>query len=597
MRKVSAESSASKRPKKDKPSKAECRLKVPCSEAVSTPPGDSHGNFVELLSWMTKPLESHVQHRIDSDQGNIYDIVRKEDSCSIALPFITTLRDGLLASIDTTCSLLDRLGLCINGAWCDHETTRHINYLELLAVLKAFRSFKNILWDHTVQIVSDNIVTVLYKQEDYKIFNHRSDRLDLPIAPKGHSTGAAVASSVLSARIPMHDICRVATWSTPCTFTRHYRLDVRARGLLLRPRSPLFSSPVMMPSRFHVWVSEHLGVAGLGTESLPGEGPCQATLVAMLGDIFKFLTLCVASHPGRYPDRQRVVLLAVLCRLSLDRNLGKQLQMELQQLLLVLLEGVQDWQEKLPELCRSLCHVSQHHHNLVAVVRAFADTTARGRLLIKFADDTKTGAVATTEEQGPKATYTTLLLSVVLSANPVRQLRGTLSLCIIMKLLGKMQTPRLHWQDEVQCIDQPRAFRPSSKQWEKDKAHLGHATIAASWDPRLLAPQHAENWSSPGVFSWTSRILLASAQDGCACVAFARLMAFWPCHWEQRVEPSEMETAAWTLFLACRKLQQLSRLLPLMKPARLKQSLWQEQRRRGQPEGDQQEAPSELDQE
>ncbi|XP_044293622.1 protein FAM178B [Varanus komodoensis] len=173
----------------------------------------------------------------------------------------------------------------------------------------------------------------------------------------------------------------------------------------------------------------------------------------MLGDIFKFLTLCVASHPGRYPDRQRVVLLAVLCRLSLDRNLGKQLQMELQQLLLVLLEGVQDWQEKLPELCRSLCHVSQHHHNLVAVVRAFADTTARGR-----------------------------------------QLRGTLSLCIIMKLLGKMQTPRLHWQDEVQ-------------------------------------------------------------------------------------------------------LQQLSRLLPLMKPARLKQSLWQEQRRRGQPEGDQQEAPSELDQE
>ncbi|XP_053257534.1 protein FAM178B isoform X3 [Podarcis raffonei] len=149
-----------------------------------------------------------------------------------------------------------------------------------------------------------------------------------------------------------------------------------------------------------VKVSEDLpGSADTESESLPEGASWQLTLTSVLGDLFKFLTLCVASHPRSYPDRQRLALLVLLCRLGLDKNLRKHPQTGLQQLLLVLFEGIQDWSEKLPELCRSLCHVSQHHHNLVAVVRSFPDTTARGR-----------------------------------------QLRRNLSLCFITKLLGKMQT-------------------------------------------------------------------------------------------------------------------------------------------------------------
>ncbi|XP_054853216.1 protein FAM178B [Eublepharis macularius] len=125
--------------------------------------------------------------------------------------------------------------------------------------------------------------------------------------------------------------------------------------------------------------------------------------------LFQFLTLCVASHPHGYPDRQRMALLALLCRLSLDRNLQKQSLLELQQLLLVLLEGIQDWQAKLLELCKSLCHVSQHHHNLVTVMHLFPDTTDRGR-----------------------------------------RLRRNLSLCFIIKLLGKMNMATSPWQEEIQ---------------------------------------------------------------------------------------------------------------------------------------------------
>ncbi|XP_025028128.1 protein FAM178B-like, partial [Python bivittatus] len=152
-----------------------------------------------------------------------------------------------------------------------------------------------------------------------------------------------------------------------------------------------------------------LHTADIKNEVFPEEAHFQLSLVTMLGDTFKFLTLCVTSHPHCYPDRQCLALLTLLCRVSLDKNLRKQPLMDLQQLLLVLLEGIQGWQEKLPELCRSLCHVSQHHHNLVAVVRLFPDATTRGR-----------------------------------------QLRRSLSLYFIMKLLGKMQMVPNSWQEEIQ---------------------------------------------------------------------------------------------------------------------------------------------------
>ncbi|KAF7254173.1 RAC-gamma serine/threonine-protein kinase [Varanus komodoensis] len=44
------------------------------------------------------------------------------------------------------------------GTWHGHETTRHINYLELLEVFKALCSFQTILQDHTVQVMWDSVL-------------------------------------------------------------------------------------------------------------------------------------------------------------------------------------------------------------------------------------------------------------------------------------------------------------------------------------------------------------------------------------------------------------------------------------------------------
>ena len=54
------------------------------------------------------------------------------------------------------------LDLRTQGRWSDKEQRAHINYLELLAVHKALRSFERQLQGHHVQVTSDNTTVVFY---------------------------------------------------------------------------------------------------------------------------------------------------------------------------------------------------------------------------------------------------------------------------------------------------------------------------------------------------------------------------------------------------------------------------------------------------
>ncbi|NXV86518.1 F178B protein, partial [Calonectris borealis] len=69
-------------------------------------------------------------------------------------------------------------------------------------------------------------------------------------------------------------------------------------------------------------------------------------LVTQLGDICKFLALCVVTQPCRYADGARLALVTLLSFLGLDRALRCQPLPELQHLLRCLLEGIRDWQEQ-----------------------------------------------------------------------------------------------------------------------------------------------------------------------------------------------------------------------------------------------------------
>ncbi|XP_074144527.1 protein FAM178B isoform X4 [Sminthopsis crassicaudata] len=131
-------------------------------------------------------------------------------------------------------------------------------------------------------------------------------------------------------------------------------------------------------------------------------------LETSLSYICKFLTLCIMTRRSAYTDGELLSLMYLLCRASLDRQLRLLPSADLQQLLLMLLEDVKDWSEKLPELCCMLSLVSDHHHNLLAAVQLVLDVTTRGR-----------------------------------------QLRGQLSLVIIARLLGQTEVLSL-WKDKTQ---------------------------------------------------------------------------------------------------------------------------------------------------
>ncbi|XP_048666272.1 protein FAM178B isoform X2 [Marmota marmota marmota] len=141
---------------------------------------------------------------------------------------------------------------------------------------------------------------------------------------------------------------------------------------------------------------------------LQQQDPPQAVALDLsLSYIYKFLTLCALAQPGAYTDAHLLGLIELLCRASLDVGLRLMPKSDLQQLLLLLLENIREWPGKLQPLCCALSWVSDHHHNLLALVQFFLDVTPRGR-----------------------------------------QLRSQLSLVVIARMLGQEELPL--WQEKMQ---------------------------------------------------------------------------------------------------------------------------------------------------
>ncbi|XP_009182955.1 protein FAM178B isoform X2 [Papio anubis] len=164
------------------------------------------------------------------------------------------------------------------------------------------------------------------------------------------------------------------------------------------------------------------GEAGM-SENKEQDAPQEVALDISLGHIYKFLALCAQAQPGAYTDENLVGLIELLCRAGLDMGLRLLPKVDLQQLLLLLLENIREWPGKLQELCCTLSWVSDHHHNLLALVQFFPDMTSRSR-----------------------------------------RLRSQLSLVVIARMLGQQETLPL-WQEKTQLSSLSRLLglmRPSS---------------------------------------------------------------------------------------------------------------------------------------
>ncbi|XP_045627625.1 protein FAM178B [Ursus americanus] len=163
------------------------------------------------------------------------------------------------------------------------------------------------------------------------------------------------------------------------------------------------------------------------------DSPPETALDSSLNYICKFLALCAVAQPAVYTDRELLNLIELLCRAGLDAGLRLLPKTDLQQLLLLLLENIREWPGKLQQLCRTLSKVSDHHHNLLALVQFFLDVTSRSR-----------------------------------------QLRSQLSLVVIAQMLDQQDTLPL-WQEKAQLSSLSQLLslmRPSSL-----RQYLGSETL------------------------------------------------------------------------------------------------------------------------
>ncbi|XP_062927342.1 SMC5-SMC6 complex localization factor protein 2 isoform X2 [Mobula hypostoma] len=98
-------------------------------------------------------------------------------------------------------------------------------------------------------------------------------------------------------------------------------------------------------------------------------------------NVVKFLLLCTSTCLEVYSDKELVLLISLLGRVSLEQELQLTPLKDLQCLLDNLLNNIRHWSTRMFELCKIISDLSDHHHNLLYLVQLLPDFCTRGRQL------------------------------------------------------------------------------------------------------------------------------------------------------------------------------------------------------------------------
>ncbi|KFO09400.1 Protein FAM178A, partial [Balearica regulorum gibbericeps] len=96
-------------------------------------------------------------------------------------------------------------------------------------------------------------------------------------------------------------------------------------------------------------------------------------------NVVKFLGFCSTVIQGGYTDQEILLLLLLLFKISLEKQLKQIPLIDFQCLFIKLLISVKDWDTKMPELCLAVSELSSHHHNLLWLVQLVPGWIIRGR--------------------------------------------------------------------------------------------------------------------------------------------------------------------------------------------------------------------------
>ncbi|XP_006831317.1 PREDICTED: protein FAM178A [Chrysochloris asiatica] len=120
---------------------------------------------------------------------------------------------------------------------------------------------------------------------------------------------------------------------------------------------------------------------GKGTEESSYK-PIFSTLPeANVLNVVKFLGLCTSIHPEGYQDHEIMLLILMLFKMSLEKQLKQIPLVDFQSLMINLMKNIRDWNTKVPDLCVAINELSSHPHNLLWLVQLVPNWTSRGRQL------------------------------------------------------------------------------------------------------------------------------------------------------------------------------------------------------------------------
>ncbi|EOB07676.1 Uncharacterized protein C10orf6-like protein, partial [Anas platyrhynchos] len=115
-------------------------------------------------------------------------------------------------------------------------------------------------------------------------------------------------------------------------------------------------------------------------ESLSSASPAFTSLPENnLMNVIKFLDFCTTVVKGGYTDQEILLLLLLLFKISLEKQLKQVPLTDFQCLFIKLLISIKDWDTKMPELCLAVSELSSQHHNLLWLVQLVPSWIIRGR--------------------------------------------------------------------------------------------------------------------------------------------------------------------------------------------------------------------------
>ncbi|KAM9548820.1 SMC5-SMC6 complex localization factor protein 2 isoform 2-T2 [Guaruba guarouba] len=130
-------------------------------------------------------------------------------------------------------------------------------------------------------------------------------------------------------------------------------------------------------SQMQETVSKHQPGGGLTSASPAFSSLPENNLI----NVIKFLGFCTTVIQGGYTDQEIILLLLLLFKISLEKQLKHIPLIDFQCLFLKLLMRIEDWDTKMPELCLALSELSNHRHNLLWLVQLVPSWVTRGREL------------------------------------------------------------------------------------------------------------------------------------------------------------------------------------------------------------------------